>query len=151
MKKSPKKYRVNHNIRRIKTNFSYTLDEVSEVLNIHKQTLYTWIKKGLKTIQGSYPNLIHGSDLISFISKKQSKRKHKCKDDEMFCFKCKAPRKSVKDAVKITSKKSTCLNLLGKCEVCEGIIYKNISTKNIGKYQNIFPSLKQEQLRLIGI
>ena len=151
MKANPKKYRVKHNLRRIRNNFPYSLDEISETLGINKQTIYIWIKQGLKTIQGSYPTLIHGSDLINYLSKKQSKRKQKCKDDEMLCFKCKIPRKTKKEAVKIIIQKSTCINLTGECEICEGKIFKNISAKNLAKYQVLFPSLQREQFRLVGL
>ncbi len=150
MKSKPKKYRVKHNLRRIKKNFSYSLDEASETLGINKQTLYSWKKEGLKTIPDSYPALIHGSDLIDYLSQKQSKRKQKCKDDEMFCFKCRSPRKAKKDFVKTLSQKSTCMNLTSECEVCSSKIYKNISAKDIANYQLLFPSLKEEEMRLIG-
>ena len=88
-----KKFRRNHNIRRIKPSKTYTVDEACKRLDVGKQAFYSWIKQGLQTLEGSYPKLVHGSAIIDYLKKQRESRKIKCQHDEFCCFKCKAARK----------------------------------------------------------
>ena len=68
-----------HNPNKCKIHRSYTVVEVTELLDVHKRTVRNWIKKGLPTFKDIRPQLILGTDLKLFISNKRKENKHRCK------------------------------------------------------------------------
>lgn len=133
----PKKKRT-YNTRLIKRDYSYTLQELSERLGTHKNTVRNWIKEGLPKIDAQRPFLLHGSDIISFLDERQAKRKHKCKDNEFYCFTCRAVRKAKHGSVDFIIMNKTQLNIRGQCEVCATTIHRMGSVKKREKYKRIF-------------
>jgi len=50
------------NYRRVKTHRSYTVEEIASLLDLHKNSVRTWVKAGLPTCDGQRPMLILGSE-----------------------------------------------------------------------------------------
>ena len=67
-----------YNTRLIKRDLSYTIQEVAELYGLHPQAVRRWINIGLRTIDGLKPFLIHGSDLINYISLNPSRTTRDC-------------------------------------------------------------------------
>lgn len=85
----------NYHLRKIKLNWEYTVEDISELFSVTTKTVYRWTTLGLKPIEGSQrPYLFHGEDLKEFIKNMLSKRRHPLGEDEFFCMKCRCPRKS---------------------------------------------------------
>lgn len=76
-------------LRRIKQDYSYSTADISELFAIDIATVRGWVKEGLKVIPKSRPHLVHSSELLKFLSKRQAKRKNPCKPNEIFCCGCK--------------------------------------------------------------
>ncbi len=119
------KKKRNHNPNRIKARHSYSFAEIAENLNIHRRTVQSWHKQGLKVIdEGIKPYLVSGADLKQFLIAKRQKHKHTLQADEFFCPKCQKPRKSIKDKLQIIltdkrlGKTSKQVVIKGICEVC---------------------------------
>jgi len=146
---SKKSYR-NHNLRLIKLNYSYSIDEIAELLGVHKQTVYEWKKRGLKTIDDTYPALVHGGDLIEFLSKEKSNRKVKCKDNEMYCFKCRAAREVSGNKIDIIHRNSQILDMTGRCAICDTKMCRSSSLKNLSLLQTIFEIQPMRSEILVG-
>jgi len=51
------------NPRRVKIHRSYSVEEMSRLLGVHKNTVRNWLKNGLEPIDDQRPTLIRGSDL----------------------------------------------------------------------------------------
>lgn len=132
-----KKFRRHHNSRIIKTNQTYTIQEIAELLKVHYQTVLRWLKNGLIRIDNHLPCVVHGQDLKDFINEENSKRKHKCAPDELFCCKCQRPRRSLNNLVCIKIFKNK-VNLVGNCEKCGTQINKTISPEKVSEYKKIF-------------
>lgn len=139
-----------YNTNLIKKTLSYTVNEIAELFGIHKGTVLSWLKNGLKTIDKRRPYYIHGSDLVIFLKERQSRRKQKCKTDELLCMRCRSPRKSIKNEVilKILTDKTG--QLIGACEACGTKIFKTVSLKKLGELHETFTILKIQDRNLIG-
>ncbi len=111
-----KKYPLN----RIKTRNSYTTDEISALLSVHKRTVFIWIKEGLKILGEKRKKvLVMGFDLKDFLKKKNDKRKTKLKPGEIYCLSCRKGVRARAGTEKIIrEKKSKLKNKIGLCEFC---------------------------------
>lgn len=132
-----------YNTRRIKRDYSYRLQEISECLEVHKNAVRNWLKEGLPKIDEQKPFMIHGSDLIAFLNKRQAGRKHKCKDNEFFCCKCRVPRKAKSGSINFIIRNETKLNIHGKCEACDTSVFRAGSVKKRAEYEQIFANEAQ--------
>jgi hypothetical protein len=84
-----KRYRLNL----IRGKRSYSVKEVAELLAVHVRTVQSWIKSGLRILEGSRPFLLMGRELKSFLAVETQNRKRPLGPDEFYCFRC---RKAVK-------------------------------------------------------
>ena len=145
-----RKYKKNINLNLIKINYTYSISEICEDFNKHKNTVDKWIREeGLKTIDNKRPRLIHGKDLKEFLTKRQASKKSKCKTDELFCFKCQKPRRPKDNLVTISIENQKCGNLKALCSVCEGKMNQRFSLKNLGNLQNTFEVQEPHDQHLI--
>ena len=85
-----------HNVRRVKIHWSYSISEAAKLLGVHKLTVSRWIERGLPLIEQKRPFLIHGSDLRDFLTAQQP-RKQPCRAGEIYCVRCRAPKRPAGD------------------------------------------------------
>src|SRR5262249_3307302 len=85
--------RRTYNVRLGPRNLTYSINEIAELFALHPQAIRQWIKAGLQTIDERKPFLIHGSELIGFLTKRQSGRKRRCRPDQFFCCRCRVPKR----------------------------------------------------------
>lgn len=108
----------NPNPRRVKIHRNYTVEEVARLLNAHKNTVRTWIKQGLPTIDDKRPMLILGRDLSAFLQARRVKNKRPCKPGEMYCLRCRVPKIPAGNMVDYHPHTETLGNLFGICPDC---------------------------------
>ena len=118
-----------YNIRRVKIHRSYSVSEVAKLLGVHKHTVTRWIERGLPLIEQKRPFLIHGSDLRDFLTAQQP-RKQPCRAGEIYCLRCRAPKRPACDMVDYIPKTPTAGLLRGICPSCESLIHRvaNVAT-----------------------
>lgn len=133
-----------YNTRRIKRDYPYTLREISELFEVHIRSVRNWVNEGLPLIDTIRPYMVHGSELISFIKKKQSKRKHKCKPNEFYCLKCSVPKTPLNSTIDIKFITSTKLSLEGVCSCCGTKIFRFGLVKNLPEYTKTFVVQKMQ-------
>lgn len=110
--------RRTYNLRLVRRTCSYTVHEVAELYSLHPNAVRRWIKQGLRTIDDRRPQLIHGSDLIDFLGERQQGRKHRCAPDEMFCCRCRVPRRPKGGRVAVDRLNARQIIIRGECELC---------------------------------
>lgn len=54
--------------RRVKLHRTYSVDEVARLLDMHPNTVRTWVREGLPLLDSKRPQLIHGTDLTDFLT-----------------------------------------------------------------------------------
>jgi hypothetical protein len=134
-----KTYKKNINLNLIKINYTYSIPEICEDFGKHRNTVDKWIREeGLKTIDNKRPRLIHGKELKEFLSKRQASKKSKCKTGELYCLKCKQPRRPKDNLVDMFIKNQKRGNLKALCSICGGKINQIFSIKKLDDLQKIY-------------
>jgi hypothetical protein len=126
-----KKFRKTFNLQRIKRQVCYSVQEITELLHVHKRTVLTWHEEGLQTIDDKIPYCFHGEVLREFLRKRQDQRKSTCQSDEFYCFKCHAPSKAWERLVDVVGVNHNRVNLVGLCETCGTVINRLCGTKKL--------------------
>lgn len=130
--------RRRYNPRRVRLSMSYSVQEISALYGLHKNAVRNWIRDGLPTIDAQKPRMVHGSELVAYLTQKQAKWKRTCKPDEFFCFKCRMPRRSWANVADITIRNDSKLDICGLCETCSTEMHRAGSVKKLAEYQKTF-------------
>lgn len=140
--------RRTYNTRLIKRTLSYTIQEIAELYDLHVNAVRQWIKSGLQTIDGRKPFLIYGGDLIAFLNARQIGRKRKCAPDELYCCRCRAPRRADLNLVVISVQNEKQLTLSAKCCECSTTMNRIGSVKKLDEYRSTFTVQTIERRRI---
>lgn len=131
--------------RRVRYWYSYETDEITSLFNdtgLHPQTVRSWIKAGLKTIDSRKPALIYGNDLISFLKNRNDKNKCKTAFDEFYCMKCRDARPVYQKTISLEHQ-GQFLRARGPCRQCKSHMCKSYSLAT-------YPQL-QKTFKLVGV
>ncbi len=108
--------------RKISLHKSYTIKELSDLLEMDEKTCFRWIGRGMVTVPGSQkPILIRGSDAKNFIRNKDARIAVKLERHEFYCLTCKAARRAKRGSLSISGNTKR-----GLCSVCNGKLSKTI-------------------------
>ena len=121
----------NYNHNKCKIHRIYTVEEVAELYGVHKRTVRNWINKGLPIFDDVRPLLILGKDLKLFVRKQRKENKHKCKPSELYCLRCRIPRKPDLQTIKFSQQQGGIGRVFGVCSVCDSKVNKYFSWKRL--------------------
>lgn len=142
-----KKRRLNHRL--VKINRNYTVEEVADLFGIHKNTVRNWIKHGLVLCDDKRPILFLGRNLQAFLHTKRIKNKQKCKPGELYCMKCRAPKKPAGDMVEYKQINETIGNLIATCTDCGKIMNRRVNPSKLEQIrEHLDIPLPQAQLHI---
>lgn len=130
--------RRTYNLRLIKATWPYTVQEVSELLGVHKNAVLRWLREGLAADQDRRPFLIRGDVLKAFLSARQTGRKRKCQSTEFFCFKCRAPRPAYLGIADIVIESLTRMRLKALCGECGTPVNKVQAVRDLHEIRRRF-------------
>ncbi len=122
--------------RRVKYWYVYDIEDICALyydLGLHPQTVRTWIKNGLKTIDQSRPTLIYGNDLIKYIKAQNMKGKCKLEFDQFLCLKCKDARPVFQNKT-VLNQENKMLKARAHCRTCKTTMFKSYK---MSVYQDI--------------
>lgn len=118
--------------RRVKGKYSYTVDEAARSLNLHRNTVRNWVRRGgLSAMTGSRPHLILGAVLVEFLKGRRLSQKRKCGFGELYCLKCRAPRKPVAELIDHRPMASGRTRIVAICSTCEGLMHRFVADRNL--------------------
>lgn len=123
--------RVNPN--RVKLHRSYSVSELADCLDVHKNTVRHWQARGLEPIDKSRPVLFQGATARAFLSNRNSSRKRPCPPGTLFCFRCRSPRDPALGMVDFVAMRPGSGNLRALCAFCETIMHRRVREADIGK------------------
>jgi len=130
------------NPRLAKIHRSYTVEETAKLFGVHKNTVGNWIRQGLPVCGKKRPFLIMGRDLRDFLEAKRVKNKQSCKADEIYCMRCRAPKKPAADLIEYKAITDALGNLVAICPDCASIMNRRINLANL-KQNSAFMSITQ--------
>ncbi|MBU8875870.1 helix-turn-helix domain-containing protein [Reyranella sp. MMS21-HV4-11] len=122
------------NPRLAKLHRNYTAEEVASLLDVNRQTVWKWLKIGLKAIDGRRPILIMGEELRRFLYERRAKRKRPTPPGMIYCLGCREPRSPAGNMVDFIPLSPTTGNLQGICPTCESMLYRRI---NLGRIEDV--------------
>jgi hypothetical protein len=126
------------NPRLVKMHRNYDTHELSKLLGIHKNTLRSWTRIGLKPIDGRRPALFLGLTIRDFLTERRRKKHQTCRHDQLYCLVCKAPKTpdgKMVDYLPISRRSG---NLRGLCPDCGNLIHRCTSLTKLSGFQAIF-------------
>jgi len=124
--------------RKIKKHRLYRYDEAGGALGVSPHTVRSWRSLGLQVMATTTPHYILGAELIRYIEDKKAKRTVKMALDQMYCFKCKEPRKPLWGLVDYVPSTDTRGRLMGLCEACEGGLQRFVGQSDLGKFVELY-------------
>lgn len=115
-----------------KTHQSYKVGEIADIFGVHKDTVLIWKKQGLPTTDNFKPFLIQGQELRKFLKERRNKNKCKCQIDEIYCVRCRAPKKPLGNMVDYKpSIQGGLSNIMGLCPDCGSRIFRRTSERTL--------------------
>jgi hypothetical protein len=126
----------NPNHQHVKIHRTYTVEEIANRFGIHKNTVRNWQKNGLATIDDKRPLLFYGQTLATFLKAKRTKNKRPCKIGEIYCIRCRAPKKPAGDMAKYQPVTATVGNLVAICPDCELMMNRRISISKLEQFRS---------------
>jgi hypothetical protein len=119
------------NGRLAKIHRTYTVDDLSRLLKIHKNTVRNWLKQGLQAIDAQRPTLIRGTELRRFVTERRARSKQTCGPGRIYCLPCRAPKvpaAKIADCIQTTETSGT---LQGICPDCNRMIYRRVNPQKL--------------------
>lgn len=140
------------NPRLVKINRNYSVEDISRLFKIHKNTIRKWLKKDLPSIDDLRPTLVLGRELSSFLIKRRARVKQKCGPGQMFCLACRAPKVPAGKIVDCTPTGSNSGNLCGICPDCNRMIFRRVNLEKLEAVQgDLEVTFTQPRVRLAEI
>ena len=125
-----------HNPNLAKIHRNYSVEEIATLYAVHKNTVRSWIKEGLATIDTKRPVLIQGSSLRVFLQARRANAKRTCQAHEIYCLRCRAPQHPAASMVDYEPLTGNTGRLIGLCPGCNGIINKYLAIHQLMQIQS---------------
>lgn len=110
---------------------SYSVEEVSCLLAIHKNTVRNWLRQGLKAIDEQRPTIIQGVELRRFLRNRRTHAKQTCGPGRIFCLPCRAPKVPAGNMAECIAVSETTGTLRGICPDCDRMIYRRVNPQKL--------------------
>lgn len=124
-----KRTRPNHRL--VKIHYSYSVEDVTALLGVHRNTVREWLRRGLPAIDKQRPLLILGSILAEFLKARRDAAKRPCAPGELYCVKCREPRLPAGGLVEFQPLREPLGNLTAICPVCHSLMYRRANRHNV--------------------
>jgi DNA-binding XRE family transcriptional regulator len=119
------------NWRRVKKHLNYTVEEIAQLLGLHKNTVHAMRRNGLQPIDDRRPMLFLGSALANLLRERRKKGKRPLRFGEMFCLRCRDARQPAFAEVESVSQTAYSANLRGLCPKCSSLMHRRVSLARV--------------------
>lgn len=119
------------NARLAKIHRSYSVEEVSRLFTIHKNTVRNWLRHGLTPIDEQRPTVIRGVELRRFLTDRRTSAKQTCGPGRIFCLPCRAPKVPAGKIAECIQTSETAGTLQGICPGCNRMIYRRVNPQKL--------------------
>lgn len=119
------------NPRLAKIHRSYSVDDISRLFKVHKNTVRNWLRQGLEPIDDQRPTLIRGHELRHFLAERRSGLKQACGPGRIYCLPCRAPKMPAGKIVDCVQTGDNTGTLQGICPDCNRMIYRRLNLQKL--------------------
>ncbi|TAJ24768.1 MAG: DNA-binding protein [Nitrospirae bacterium] len=123
--------------RRAKIHRPYDVADIAKLFEVHRNTVRSWLKQGLRAIERVWPTLVLGAELRRFLTEKQGRRKRRLQDGQMYCMPCREPRSPALDMAEYVPLSPTGGNLKALCPECETWMYRRVRPSDLDRLKAI--------------
>jgi len=117
---------------------------------VHKSTVKTWLRRGLKRIDNQRPYIILGSDLKQFIKDLRGINKSPCELGEIYCMKCREPRTPEQGSTVFETETSRYGRIKANCNVCNSAMNRYFRLADLAVLQRHFAVILPLQQKRLG-
>lgn len=110
---------------------SYSVEEIAVTFGVHKNSVRSWIKKGLPTVDKSRPILVLGSVLRKWLSARRKSAKRPCPPGTIYCLKCREPRPPALGMIEYKPINSVFGDLGALCSDCNTVMHRRTRRETI--------------------
>jgi len=138
-----------YNPNKCKINRNYSVSEIALLYEVHKSTVKSWLRRGLKRIDNQRPYIILGRDLRLFLKDLRGINKRPCELGEIYCMKCRTPRKPEQGTTIFETESTRCGRIKGTCNVCNSAMNRYFRLDDLDMLQRhfaVFLPLQQKRL-----
>lgn len=139
-------------IQTLRKNYTYTLDQLHKVFDLHPQTIRGWIKRSqnsLKCIQRN-PTFVFSEDLRIFLRQERQKRKTILEPTQMFCMSCKKGKHPLDNQVYFQFR-GKAVSLKAICPECRALMNRHTSSKTLNQIMPLYQKATREALDILRI
>jgi hypothetical protein len=115
------------NPRLAKIHRNYSVEEISRLFDVHKNTVRTWLRQGLRPIDAQRPTLVRGDELCRFLADRRARAKQVCGPGRIYCLPCRAPKLPAGNMAECIQTGDTTGTLQGISPDCNRMIYRRIN------------------------
>jgi hypothetical protein len=115
------------NPRLAKIHRNYSVEEISRLFSVHKNTVRNWLREGLTPIDDQRPILIQGGELRRFLMDRRARTKQACGPGRMYCLPCRAPKVPAGKMADCIQASDTTGSLQGICPDCNRMIFRRVN------------------------
>lgn len=119
------------NPRLAKINRNYSVEEISRLFAVHKNTVRNWLRQGLKPIDDQRPTLIRGEELRRFLTDRRERTKQACGPGRIYCLPCRAPKVPAGKMADCIETGDNAGTLQGICPDCDRMIYRRVNPQKL--------------------
>jgi hypothetical protein len=119
------------NPRLAKIHRTYSVEDISRLFAIHKNTVRNWFRQGLEPIDDQRPTLIRGQELQHFLAERRSRSKQTCGPGRIYCLPCRAPKVPAGKFAECIAAGDTTGTLHGICPDCNRMIYRRVNPQKL--------------------
>ena len=139
-----------YNPNKCKINRNYSISEIALLYGVHKSTVKSWLRKGLKRIDNQRPYIILGRELKQFIKDLRTINKRPCELGEIYCMKCRTPRVPEQKSIVFESESSRFGRIRGSCNVCNSSMNRYFRLADLAVLQRHFAVILPLQQKRLG-
>ena len=110
---------------------NYSVDEVSRLFSVHKNTVRAWLQQGLMPIDDQRPTLVQGEELSRFLVDRRARTKQACGPGRIYCLACRAPKVPAGKMADCLQTGATTGTLHGICPDCGRMIYRRVNPQKL--------------------
>ena len=124
---------MQHNPRRAKVHYSYTIAEAAKLFGVHRNTVRAWIATGLETINVGRIILILGDELRAFLERRRKASRTKTPRGWLYCLKCRAPRAPAEGLTELIQERAGTANVRAICGHCDTLMHRRVSLAKLAE------------------
>jgi hypothetical protein len=120
-----------YNLRRVKSRYSYSADELTRVLDVHIGTIRKWVMQGLRPFDRRRPQLFLGEHVISFLGTRAQPR---CvlQPGELYCLSCKTARPPSHGILTLVRRSAATFDFVAPCAACGTRMFRRVREGDLG-------------------